>query len=354
MVRPETLDILSKRRRGPMALVTRTLLHAPALAYAAAMRARRRLYRWGVLPSRRAPLPVICVGNLTTGGTGKTPMVAWVAARLREAGHRPAVLIRGYKPVAGRSDEAELLAELTGAPVVTNADRLAGAAEAARRGADVAVMDDGFQHRRLRRDMDIVLIDAMNPFGYGHCLPRGLLREPASALIDADAVVITRSNALDADALGALKTRLSRLAPAATIHAAVHRPTAVIDGNGAERPAHAIEGKRVLAFCGLGNPDGFFDTVERMGATVVARRRFADHAAYPPRRLAALRAAADAAGAELLVTTAKDAVKLPHGATDAEAAPIWRVVVEMHLVEGARALSEAIAGALRGDSAQVP
>ncbi|MFW6133917.1 MAG: tetraacyldisaccharide 4'-kinase [Planctomycetota bacterium] len=347
MVSPGTLELLSGRRRGPAALLARAALRMAALPYALAMRLRRRLYRWRILPSRRAALPVVCVGNLTTGGTGKTPMVAWVVRRLVEQHHRPAVLTRGYKPVDGRADEAELLTELTAAPVIVNADRAAGAAEAARRGADAVVMDDGFQHMRLRRDMDIVLIDAMNPFGYGHCLPRGLLREPAAALRDADAVVITRSNALGDEAREKLKTRLSRLAPVATVHAAVHKPVAVIDQHGIEHPPHVMEGKPVVAFCGLGNPQGFFDTVERMGAMVLARRAFCDHATYPGRRMAALQAAAENAGAELLVTTAKDAVKLPPRAPAASGVPIWQVSVEMHLVEGARALGEAVERAVR-------
>ncbi len=331
--------MLSGRRRGPAEIPLRMGLQLACIPYAAATWVRRRLYRWRLLPARTAPIPVICVGNITTGGTGKTPMVAWVVARLHEMGHRPAILTRGYKAVAGRSDEAELLGELTGAPVIVNPDRAAGAAEAAGQGADVAVMDDGFQHLRLRRDLDIVLIDATEPFGYGHCLPRGLLREPRSALYDAAAVVITRSEQLDKEALGKLKTRLSRLAPAATVHTAVHRPVRIVDALGGEHPPYVIEDRRIFAFCGLGNPNAFFDTVSRLGAEVTGRKAFGDHAQYPPQRLSRLYAEAREAGAELLVTTAKDAVKLPKGPYEV---PIWQVGVEMSLVQGERALGEAL------------
>ena len=175
-------EIMSGRRRGAGASLLRAALATVAGPYAGTMWLRRWMYRRALLPSRRAKVPVICIGNITTGGTGKTPMVAWVVGRLKAAGCNPAILTRGYRPAAGQSDEAELLKHLCDAPVVINGDRPAGAAQAVAGGADVLVMDDGFQHRRLRRDMDVVLIDATNPFGYGHCLPRGLLREGPSAL----------------------------------------------------------------------------------------------------------------------------------------------------------------------------
>jgi len=336
------MDILSGRRRGLGASLARAGLAAAAVPYAAVMRARRWFYRRGLLPSRAADAPVICVGNLTTGGTGKTPMVAWVVARLHEAGGTPAILTRGYKGEGGTSDEAELLKALTGAPVVVDPDRAAGAAEAVRGGADVLVMDDGFQHRRLRRDLDLVLIDATNPFGYGWCLPRGLLREPRSALRDADAVVITRSSGVSDERLEALKTRLSRLAPGATVHAAVHVPTDVLDQHGISQPASALEGRRVFAFGGLGNPEAFFATVRRLGAEVVGRQALADHVDYDAEMLGRLVAQAENVGAELLVTTQKDGVKLT---TMERPMAIWQLVVEMRLIEGARALAEAIARA---------
>ncbi|MCY2924491.1 MAG: tetraacyldisaccharide 4'-kinase, partial [Planctomycetota bacterium] len=128
--------------------------------YAGAVRLRRWAYRKGLLHSHKAGVPVVCVGNLTAGGTGKTPMVAWVVKHLREQGRRPAILTRGYKAHRGISDEAELLKAVTGADVVVQADRVAGAAGAIAAGADVCVMDDGYQHLRLRRDFSIVLLDA--------------------------------------------------------------------------------------------------------------------------------------------------------------------------------------------------
>ncbi|RPI60870.1 MAG: tetraacyldisaccharide 4'-kinase, partial [Planctomycetaceae bacterium] len=278
------MEILSGRRRGAAATLLRTALLAAAGPYSAAMRLRRRAYGCGLLPRHSAGVPVICVGNITTGGTGKTPMVAWVAGRLVATGARPAVLTRGYKSVNGKSDEAELLSQLLGpdVPVIVNPDRVAGAAAAVARGATVLVMDDGFQHCRLRRDLDIVLIDATNPFGFGHCLPRGLLREPTSALADADAIVITRSDQAAPQALEALRADLSKLAPQAYLYHATHKPSAVLDECARPLPLEvlAAPARRVFAFCGLANPDGFFDTVKSLGANLAGQAALEDHADY--------------------------------------------------------------------------
>ena len=329
---------------GGAAALLRAPLLCASLPYAAVMRARRWLYRRGLLPGTAAGVPVICVGNITTGGTGKTPMVAWVVARLKNAGRRAAILTRGYKAVGGVSDEAELLKALTGAEVVVNGDRIAGARQAVAGGADVLVMDDGYQHRRLRRDLDIVLVDAANPFGFGHCLPRGLLREPPGALADAGAVVITRSDAVDAEALSALRGRLSALAPGCAVCAAVHRVTAAIDAAGVERPAEALSGRKVMAFCGIAAPGSFFNALGAVGARVVATKALADHVDYTAAVAAEIRKAAADAGAEMMVTTQKDHVKL--AGTDLGGA-VWQLAVEMAVVDGEgelAALIEAAAG----------
>ncbi len=336
------LDILSGRRRGVAASAVRAVLGAASLPYSAAMRLRRWAYRKRLLPAAKAHAPVICIGNITTGGTGKTPMVAWAVEHLTAEGHTPAILTRGYKARAGESDEAELLKALCPrAAVVVNADRIAGAREALAGGVDVLVMDDGFQHRRLRRDLDIVLIDATCPFGFGRCLPRGLLREPLSALADADAVVLTRSDAVPAEDAEALEHRLRGLAPKATLHRAIHEPAALVDETGQAMPTAALSDKRVLAFCGIGNPSHFFRTVAELGANLganlVASHPFADHVDYTDQLLGVLAQQAEACGAEVLVTTQKDAVKL-HAASLGR--PIWSLAVRMKLTAGEASLRE--------------
>jgi len=294
--------------------------------YSGVMTLRRWAYNRGVLPSAEAAVPVICVGNITTGGTGKTPMVDWVVCRLKEAGGKPAILTRGYKSVGGKSDEAELLKRRCGVNVVVNPDRLAGARAATDEGADVLVMDDGFQHMRLRRDMDIVLIDAMNPFGFGCCLPLGRLREPLSALRDAHAIVITRSDVVIPEFIEYLEEELNRRAPQASIHLGAHKPTGFIDSDGQEIPLDDISGRKVLIFAGIGNPRAFITTVENLGAEPVDFCIFSDHQEYSPAVIQRIYDRADAGGAEILVTTEKDHVKLAEFEFDR---PLWTVVVEM-------------------------
>ena len=324
-------EIMSGRRRGAGASLLRAALATVAGPYAGTMWLRRWMYRRALLPSRRAKVPVICIGNITTGGTGKTPMVAWVVGRLKAAGCNPAILTRGYRPAAGQSDEAELLKHLCDAPVVINGDRPAGAAQAVAGGADVLVMDDGFQHRRLRRDMDVVLIDATNPFGYGHCLPRGLLREGPSALRDAHAIVITRSDAVTGDELDALRQRIVHLAPCVPIYLAVHSPAKLISPDGRDLPLNALAGSKVFAFCGLANPEAFFTTIGGLSVELAGRRALDDHARYDSATAGALCDQARAAGAEVLLTTQKDAAKA--GAAGFTLS-VWQLAVEIEITEG--------------------
>jgi len=310
--------------------------------YAAVMRLRRWAYRRGLLAQSRARVPVICVGNLTTGGTGKTPMVVWVVRHLESLGHRPAILTRGYKAVRGASDEAELLHRLTGAEVIVNPDRIAGAAAAVDKEADMLVMDDGFQHLRLWRDLDIVLIDATNPFGGGCCLPLGRSREPLSALRDAGAIVLTRTDVADEARIEKLRRRLRNLAPQASLHAAVHRPVKIIDHEGRPQSPQCLAGRRVFAFSGIGNPQGFLATVEGLGASVVGHLSLRDHVRYKPVLLETVCRLADARDAEVLLTTQKDGVKLEEFSVNR---PIWQLAIEIEITEGRRELIDRI-GAL--------
>lgn len=322
-------------RTGLWSLV-RASLYPASLFYGVLMRLRRWAYRKGVLPSRAAGKLVISVGNITTGGTGKTPMVAWIVRELQAAGRHPGIVLRGYKATQGKSDEAELLRQLTGAIVIVHADRVAGAAQAAAVGADVIVLDDGFQHRRLRRDVDIVLIDATDPFGLGYCLPRGLLREPASALADADAIVVTRADTMDRKQLDALRSKLSRLAPKAAIFQAAHKPLAALDGAGQRLAPSALAGRKVFAFCGIGSPQSFLHTLSELGARIVGQCILEDHCQYTPQLLEELSAMAGQAEAQLAVTTQKDYVKI--GPSPLEL-PLWQLAIEMDLTEGREELA---------------
>jgi len=263
------------------------------------------------LPVYRVDAPVIGVGNLAAGGTGKTPLVAWLVAELRRRGRRPAVASRGYGGGAdGGNDEAALV----GAPVHSDGDRVAAARAAIAAGADVVILDDGFQHRRLARNCDLVCIDATRPWSLpaaatGEVFPLGLLREPPRALARADCVVLTRCDQVSTRELARLLRRLR--GRARHLVRCRHTPVAVrrLDDALASSPVVALHDRRVWAVSGIGNPAAFERALAGTGAEVVGATRFADHHRFTPAEVEAARGAADDAGA-VVCTTTKDAVRL--------------------------------------------
>lgn len=293
----------------------RRLLLPCSLAYGAAMHLRNLAYDRVPALARRADIPVVSIGNITVGGTGKTPMVVEVVSRLQAMGCRPAVLTRGYKGTADRpADEVlELREALPGVPVIVGRDRVAAARDARRSyGADCAVLDDGFQHRRLARDLDIVLIDALDPWGRHAVLPAGRLREPLGGLRRADALVVTRANQVAAARDDEIVAQLRRIVLDTPIWRAGVEAAAVVVVAGQSQPAATLNGRRVFVVCGLGNPATFLRLVETLGATVAGRRVFNDHHRYAGPDLERIDADAERAGAEYVVTTRKDWVKLVH------------------------------------------
>lgn len=264
-------------RRGPLAALARTGLRAASWPYGFGAWVRNRLYDRGWKATHRAAVPVVSVGNLTLGGTGKTPCVECVAGFYRELGIRVAILSRGYGSDTGRNDEAMVLEEnLPDVPHLQGKDRVALANTAVEElEAELLVLDDGFQHRRLHRDLDIVLIDATSPANRDYLFPRGTLREPTSSLKRAGLIVVTRVDQTETDELrGWLATRF----PDKPVAWTEHRPVELIGGS--EREV-AFAGERVAGFCGIGNPTAFRRTLESLGAEVVAFRSFPDHHPYP-------------------------------------------------------------------------
>jgi len=339
--------------RGPAAVAARVGLAVAAVPYGLATRLRNAAYDRGLLPSHRVAVPVISVGNLTLGGTGKTPLVAWIARLLADAGHRPAVVSRGYAAAAGEtSDEAaELGILLPGVPHVADRDRVAAARAAAAAGADMIVLDDGFQHRRLERDLDIVAIDATDPFGCDRLFPRGLLRESPCSLARAQAVVLTRATSVGErrrdeirravlEAAGREHARQGALVWAEATHAAV----GLRDWSGRTRPRADLEGRRVYAFAAIGNPGAFRRTLEESRADVAGFRAYADHHAYTTADLEAIIAEATAAGAEQVVTTLKDLVKIRR--TSLGHLPLTAVEIALDITLGSDALHAAITRAV--------
>ena len=296
---------------GRWASPLRGLLRAAEVVYARVVRLRNGRYdRHG--PRRVLPVPVISVGNLTVGGTGKTPFVMELVNRLDRMGLRPAVVSRGYKRGAVSTNDEERLIRRScpGVICVSDPDR-AAAGEIAHRdlGADVIVLDDGFQHRQLGRSLDIVLVDATCPFGFGHLLPRGLLREPAESLRRAQVVVLTRCDQVSPARLSEIDARLRVLAPETTHLQCKHHVTSIrrLAGPPVTEP---LEGKRAVLFAGVGNPRMFAVTVRSLGVEVVGERWWPDHHRYRPRDVAALLGSERFPPHDLLITTEKDAVKL--------------------------------------------
>jgi tetraacyldisaccharide 4'-kinase len=318
VIRTETLRawLESTEPPRPIRLLRAVLLPGSATwrAYASA---RRAAYTRGWLGQRRAPLPVISIGNLVAGGTGKTPLAIALARDLLATGHRPAVLLRGYGASTSETpDEVQLVRQaVPDAICLANPDRGRIAAEAAAIGADVALLDDGFQHLRLAREADIVVLDAANPFGGGHCLPAGLLREPPCALARATAIILTApGSAPDAWFAGATEA-VGAYAPEVPVFTARHRPMGLQAlGGGPVRAMGELAGERVVALTGIARPKRVVRLLEEAGASaqLIAHR---DHHRYTPDDLERASEAARRTGATRIVTTAKDAVKLaPLGA----------------------------------------
>jgi len=340
--------VIDPRRRGLALGVVRAALWPVAALYGLVVRARNALYRAGWLKAHTAPVPVISIGNITAGGTGKTPMVAWLSRLLIIHKMRPAVLSRGYgrDPASGLDDENRMLARLADAPILADPNRVRGAARAvAEHGADVLIMDDGFQHRRLARDLDVVLIDALWPFGADHMLPRGLLREPLAELRRADFLVVTRANLVSAGELAAILERLSALAPRTPvavcgIAVAGLRPLA---GAPAPGPDGLRRGQWATC-CGIGNPEGFLRILEEAGCRLGLIEIFPDHQPYSAAQVRAVLERARAGGCDAVVTTEKDAVKMEPLLRDMErpAPPVYALQIEMDFTEGSAALTNAI------------
>ncbi|MFM8734137.1 MAG: tetraacyldisaccharide 4'-kinase [Pirellulales bacterium] len=336
--------------RGPGPAAARLALAAASLPYAAAVAARNAAYDRGLLPSFAVDVPVISVGNLTLGGTGKTPLVAWVARLLAEAGRRPAVVSRGYAAAKGeRSDEAaELALVLPGVPHRADRDRVAGARAAAAAGADAVVLDDGFQHRRLVRDADIVAIDATDPFGCGRIFPRGLLREPIRGLARASAVVLTRASQVDAARRAEIRAAFAAACggrlPRAWMEAE-HRPVALRSATAGVQPLDRLRGARVLAIAGIGNPGAFRTTLASLGCDVADVAVFPDHHPYSTADLGRLADRAAACGADMAVTTLKDLVKIRRD--DLGGRPLVAVEIAMHALAGGDDVAEVVAAAVR-------
>jgi tetraacyldisaccharide 4'-kinase len=314
-------ELVSGERRRIWDRALLAVLRLASYPYAQILRLRAFGYRTGLLRSYRLPCPVISVGNITLGGTGKTPTVAYLAAQLMSRGWRVAVLTRGYGGAANgeltvvsdgtsilvtpeqSGDEPYLLArKLPGLMVVIGADRYrAGLHALEQLKPDICILDDGFQHLRLQRDLNILLLDAGRPFGNGYTLPAGTLREPVGAAGRADLVIYTRS----------AEPGVPQLFPEKPSCWTSHRICGLIPLGGGEPCGFEIlKDARVSAFSGIASPESFFDLLEGEGVPLTATISFPDHATYGESEIAAILRLKKASRSSFLVTTEKDAVKL--------------------------------------------
>lgn len=339
--------LIGGEARGIWPGVQRAGLWLASVPYGWAVAARHGLYDRGWKRSHRAPVPVVSVGNLTAGGTGKTPCVEYVARYYRQRDLRVAILSRGYGSAAGRNDEARVLEEnLPDVPHLQGADRVALAAVAvAELESEVLVLDDAFQHRRLARDLDLVLVDATDPWGHGHLLPRGLLRDRPRRLRRAGVVVLTRCDQVPAAELGKLREAVTRLAPGVPVAETTHRPVELVNGDVA--PLDRLRGRPVAAFCGLGNPEAFRRTLLGLGARVGAFRTFPDHHAYTRADVEDLTAWARRQATDcVVVTTQKDLVKLR--LTRLGPCEVWALRVRLHVEAGQDGLDRQLESVVPG------
>ncbi|MBN1845736.1 MAG: tetraacyldisaccharide 4'-kinase [Sedimentisphaerales bacterium] len=357
---PRCRAILSGDQAGPRAGLIRSALAVPATLYKPVVGLRNWLYDHGWKKTYQLPVPVICVGNLTVGGTGKTPLVIWLCRLIQRRGLRVAILSRGYRgPTEQGNDETTLLRQaLPEVPIVINPDRVQGGRQAVDdHRAQVLVLDDGFQHRRLRRDLDIVLIDCTCPFGYGHLLPRGLLREPPNQLRRADVVILSHCDMISKDELARLEQHIRQYLPPADAEArrpatllvhSQHQPIGLFGSDGTKYNLSDLQGKRVFAFCGIGNPQAFEDMLRQLGAELKGHYVFGDHYIYDELDAKLLHEWRSEFQADRLVTTEKDWVKLRQIPPLAHIEELCWLKVETRITRGKEELGRRIVEILEG------
>ncbi len=381
-------ELLSGRRRDVAAKLLRCGLQVASWGYASVMSLRNLAYAREWFQVHQVSVPVISLGNITTGGTGKTPMAAWLANWLVAQGHKPGLLSRGYRtlnqgshsqsvgklnqtsldkplpdkisqrandfsilnpscdahepPAAEGNDEKLVLDRLCpGVPHLQQRDRVNSARRAiAEFGCHVLLLDDGFQHRRLHRNLDLVLVDALKPWGYGYVLPRGLLRESMNGLRRADLIVITRADQCSADQLQKLRDELRRIRGNDDCVEVAFKPTRLVDANWQQHALSSVAGMKAFAFCGIGNPDGFRKTVNSLGVTCNLVQGFPDHYHYQVDDLEKLAKTAREQAVDVVFITQKDIVKISADAWHGP--PLFAVEIGVEFIRGRELLETSL------------
>lgn len=342
-----------RRARMQTSLPGKAVLGAASLAYGAGVAGRKALYDLQLLKRRKLDAKVICIGNLTTGGTGKTPAVLLAAETLRKRGHEVSIVSRGYGRAAPRKDVTVLIdgrhtdwrlcgdepwmihqsLQGLGVPVLVCPDRAkAGELAVEMYGSRVVILDDGFQHLRLHRDLDVVLVNARDPFGGRSLLPLGNLREPVSALRRAQLVILTHVDRVTAEVLSDLRGEVERIHPGVKVLESAHKPDHVLDvRTEARHPLAHLKGKAVVALSGLGDPLSFEASLESLGAKLAQTWRYPDHHAYTEAELSSIESLR---GGLPLVTTFKDFVRLPPGWRERLSGEVLVLGIKLEILKG--------------------
>ena len=326
----------------------RSLLGAAEVPYSWAVRWRNLRYDSGHAPTHQVDVPVVSVGNLTLGGTGKTPLVSWLAQWFHRRDVRVSIVSRGYGSNDGSlNDEARELAEkLPDIPHIQNPDRWKAARQAiAEYDAQLILLDDAFQHRRIARDLDLVVVDALEPFGFGHVFPRGLLREPECGLSRADVVVLSRANTVAAQRRVELLRQVDALAPNRVWVESSHVPQELLSADGKITKLDQLANRPVAAFCGIGNPGGFRHTLADAQFKVVAFRTFSDHHDYTRSDIQSLTGWIEQMSPlAAVICTHKDLVKL--NGTEIAGCPLKALVIGVRMETGQHHLEEKLVSLL--------
>lgn len=353
---------ITTKQRGMIPTLFRMLFMPFCWLYRGIVFIRNYCYNVGIFKQKKLPCTVISVGNIVVGGTGKTPAVAAIAKLLQNKGLQITILLKGYKRSNKKEvlfvsdgenhlssqedsgDEADMLARiLPKIPIVVGNKRyLTGQAALKRFDTDVLILDDGFQHRQLARDLDIITMDATQPYGTGTLLPIGSLREPRAAIQRADIIILTRTDVVKTG-IKNLKDELNKLAPNTPILESVHRPTSLypLYNKGIHFPMSTdnITGKRILAVCGIGNPNAFLATIDKFGPEKVESLAFPDHHVYSDSDIQQIKHHMQQHKIEWIITTQKDEQKLVDLKTEL---PILVLAIELIITEGEAILEETL------------